>query len=153
MGAAEELEALHAAGRLKPTPADPATASRLLAQAEANLRTVTEILRGTERPNPGAAAMLLWDGSAFRLLAAALQLAGYRVTGALGHHRTALDAVRLISGRGGLLIRLDALRRLRDQTMYDAGEPDPAEIEKGVADVEELAAWVRDAVSRATKSQ
>ena len=151
MGAAEELEALRSAGRLKQVPADVAEVERLLAQAEANLRTVSDILGRSDNPNPGAAAMLLWDGAAFRLLAAALQLAGYRVTGALGHHRTALDAVRLISGQGGLLIRLDALRRLRDQTMYDGSEPDAADIEKGISDVEELAGWTRAAVKRAAK--
>jgi hypothetical protein len=112
---------------------------------------VSAILDRSQDPNPGAAAMLLWDGAAFQLMAAGLQLAGYRVASSLGHHRTAIDAIRAISGQRGLMMRLDSLRRARDQTMYDGTPPEEDQVREALSDVEELAEWVRVAVARARR--
>jgi hypothetical protein len=148
LGAAEELKALRDEGRLKEAPADVEMAERLVSQAGANLRTVRDILNRTGEPNPGGAVMLLWDGAAFQLLAAGLQLAGYRLTSSAGHHRTAIDAIGLISGKRGLMIRLDALRRMRDQVMYDGSAPDASDVTDALSDVDELAAWTTKAIER-----
>jgi hypothetical protein len=148
LGAAEELKALRDEGRLKEAPADVEMAERLVSQAGANLRTVRDILNRPDDPNPGGAAMLLWDGAAFQLLAAGLQLAGYRLTSSAGHHRTAIDAMGLISGKRGLMTRIDALRRMRDQIMYDGSPPDASDITGALSDVEELAEWTERAVER-----
>jgi hypothetical protein len=149
VGSAEELEALRDVGRLKEAPRDGETAERFLTHPEAHLRTASAILDRRQDPNPGAAAMLLWDGAAFQLMAAGLQLAGYRVASSVGHHRTAIDATRVISGERGLMMRLDSLRRARDQTMYDGTPPEEDQVREALSDVEELAEWVRVAVARA----
>ena len=148
MAPADELAALRDAGRLKEVPADVDAARQMHEQASANLRLVREILDRTDDPNPRAAALLLWDGGAFALLAAALVLAGFRVTSAVGHHRTAIEAVRIISGKGGLMTRIEALRRMRGQVMYDATISDVRHVGDSLADVQELSAWVGGAIAR-----
>jgi len=109
---------------------------------------VAERLANAER-QIGRPVSLLWDGAAFQLMAAGLQLAGYRVASSVGHHRTAIDATRVISGERGLMMRLDSLRRARDQTMYDGTPPEEDQVREALSDVEELAEWVRVAVARA----
>lgn len=105
--------------------------------------------RGIAESDPRSCLLLAWDGVAFPILAAALALAGYRVTSRQGHHRVAVEAGRLLLGEDALLSRIGGLRRSRDRTMYEQDRPDPADVADFLQDLEQLRTLVGAALERA----
>ena len=146
MGAAEELRAMAQRGELDPVEARPAAAEELLADARRALVTC----RAIADSDPKSGLLLAWDGVAFPLLVAALNLAGYRVTNRMGHHRTAVDAGRLLMNADALLSRIGAIRRSRDRAMYENDPPPTDELREVLDDCEQLSELVERAIMRAT---
>lgn len=92
--------------------------------------------------------VLAWDGT-FSLLAAFLNLAGYRVTSANGHHLAALNGVRapLDSAHRPLLDHLGDVRRMRNRALYDGIPPAVQDIEEAADDLESLAVQLESALA------
>ena len=105
-------------------------------------------LKSAPTNDPKSALLLAWDGIAFPTLAAALALAGYRVTNRMGHHRVAVEASRLLLGDDALLSRIGALRRMRDRGMYEMDSPEVDEIKEALDDCERLIQLVAGALAR-----
>ena len=123
-----------ARGELEAIEPSVAAAQERLVSASRSLATCRQIVES----DPRSCLLLAWDGVAFPILAAALSLAGYRVTSRQGHHRVAVEASRLLLGEDALLSRVGGLRRSRDRTMYDQDHPDPAEVADFLQDLEHL---------------
>src|SRR5690348_5498269 len=102
-------------------PAESEEARSRLRQAAADLATVRALLGTTPPTNPKGACSLAWEATLEALLGW-LDLFGYRITSDRGHHSIALRAVSaLLDTRDVsiLLRRLDGLRRLRDNALYN----------------------------------
>lgn len=84
-----------ARGELEPIEPSVAAAEERLVSASRSHATCREIAES----DPRSCLLLAWDGVAFPILAAALALAGYRVTSRQGHHRVAVEAGRLLLGK------------------------------------------------------
>lgn len=123
----------------------PSKASALLVDARRSLATCRSIAEN----DPKSALLLAWDGVAFPTLAAALALAGYRVTNRLGHHRVAVEATRLLLDADPLMSRIGSLRRMRDRGMYEMDSPEVVEVTDALNDCELLIQLVARAVQRA----
>ena len=108
MGTAEELKAMADSQELEAIERSPTKASALITDARRSLATC----RSIAAKDPKSALLLAWDGIAFPILAAALALAGYRVTSRMGHHRVAVDAARHLLNEDALMSRIGALRRM-----------------------------------------
>src|ERR1700716_381771 len=114
-------------------------ASSRLAQALTDLGTADAILRSPRR-NPKGAASLAWEAT-LGLLLGWLSLFGYRITSERGHHAVAVRAVRaILDSREDttLLLRLDGLRRLRDNALYNNLPVDADEVEEFLRDIAAL---------------
>jgi len=77
------------------------------------------------------------------------RLRQYRITSERGHHAIALRAVRAVVATrdaAALLQRLDGLRRLRDNALYNNLPIDADEVEAFVPDVAKLVGWLGQAV-------
>jgi hypothetical protein len=145
VGSAEELKAMADRQELEPIERSAAKATVLLADARRSLATC----RSVAGNDPKSALLLAWDGIAFPTLAAALALAGYRVTNRMGHHRIAVEASRQLLGDDALLSRIGALRRMRDRGMYEMEPPELDEVTAALGDCEQLIELVGHAVERA----
>jgi hypothetical protein len=128
---------------------DSGEARSRLTQAGADLATVRALLGGTASPtNPKGACSLAWEATLEALLGW-LSLFGYRITSERGHHAIAVRATRaLLDTReaSALLQRLDGLRRLRDNALYNNLPVDADEVAEFVPDVATLASWLERAV-------
>ncbi len=144
MGSAEELKAMAERQELEPIERSATRATSLLVDARRSLATC----RSVAANDPKSALLLAWDGIAFPTLAAALALAGYRVTNRMGHHRVAVEASRLLLGDDALLSRIGALRRMRDRGMYEMDSPEVDEIKEALDDCDQLIQRVAEAVAR-----
>jgi hypothetical protein len=147
VSAPEELRAMVSQGELEAVEPSAAAAHERLDSAARALITCRSIVE----EDPRSSLLLAWHGVAFPLLAAALTLAGYRVTSRQGHHRVAVEATRLLLGQDALLSRIGGLRRSRDRTMYEQQAPDPADVAEILEDLEQLLAIVRTAIDRAER--
>ena len=145
MGTAEELKAMADSQELEAIERSPTKATALIADARRSLATC----RSIAAKDPKSALLLAWDGIAFPCLAAALALAGYRVTSRMGHHRVAVDAARRLLNEDALMSRIGALRRMRDRGMYEMEPPDVEELTEALDDCEQLIKVVAEAVQRA----
>ena len=148
MSAAEELRAMASRGELEVVERSAATAQDRLVSAARTLATCRSVVD----EDPRGSLLLAWDGVAFPLPAAALGLAGYRVTSRQGHHRAAVEGARLLLGRDALLSRISGLRRSRDRTMYEQDAPDPSEVIEILEDLEQLLVIVEAAIGRARRA-
>jgi hypothetical protein len=134
-----------ARGELESVEPTVAGAEGRLISASRSLATCREILES----DPRSCLLLAWDGVAFPILAAALALAGYRVTSRQGHHRVAVEAGRLLLEEDALLSRIGGLRRARDRTMYEQDQRDRADLVDFLQDLEQLRTLVAAAIDRA----
>jgi hypothetical protein len=146
MGSADELQAMAERQELERIEPSAAKARALLADARRSLKTCRSIATG----DPKSALLLAWDGIAFPTLTAALALAGYRVTSRMGHHRVAVDGVRLLLDADALMSRIGSLRRMRDRGMYEMEAPEVAEVTEALDDCEKLIETVMSAVKRSS---
>ena len=146
MGSAEELKGMAERQELEAVERSSTKASALIEDARRALATCRSIVG----KDPKSAVLLAWDGVAFTTLAAALALAGYRVTNRMGHHRAAVDASRYLLGEDALMSRIGSLRRMRDRGMYDMDPPDVNEITEALDDCEQLIQLVARAVQRSS---
>lgn len=124
------LQAMVAQGQLDQSPMDAEEARSRLGQAGADLDTARMILAAGGGANPKGACSLAWE-SALGALFGWLTLFGYRITSERGHHAVAVRAVRAILDSreaAELLQRLDGLRRLRDNALYNNLPVDPDEV-------------------------
>lgn len=144
MGSAEELQAMAERQELEQIEPSATKAKALLADARRSLKTCRSIAPG----DPKSALLLGWDGVAFPTLTAAMALAGYRVTSRMGHHRVAVDAVRLLLDADALMSRIGSLRRMRDRGMYEMEAPELAEVTQALDDCEKLIELVMAGVKR-----
>ena len=145
MDSATQLKAMLDRRELEAVEPTVEKAEVMLKAAERSLRAARSIATA----DPKSAVLLAWDGIAFQALAAALLVAGYRVTSQPGHHRVAVDAGRILLSETALLSRIGGLRRLRSRGMYEA---EPVKTEEAVAALEDCQALigvVRTAVARA----
>lgn len=149
MGAAEVLNAMAARQELEHVASDVDKALKMLDDAERSLKAA----RSIAKEDPRSALLLAWDGVAFQALAAALLLAGYRVTSQPGHHRLAAVACRELLDDRALMFRIDAVRRMRSRGMYEGEAPEPAEADAALADAESLIQDVRTAAARSNKGR
>lgn len=133
-------------GELEPVEPRPAAAGDLLDDARRALASCQAIAD----TDPKSGLLLAWDGVAFPLLVAALNLAGYRVTNRMGHHRAAVDAGRLLLNADALLSRVGAIRRARDRAMYENDPPPSDELREVLDDCEQLSELVERAIKRAS---
>jgi len=143
-----ELQALLRQNQLERCPMDSDEASSRLEQARADVETARAILSTSARSNPKAACSLAWEATLESLLGW-LSLFGYRITSERGHHAVALRAARAIldsRDAAALLRRLDGLRRLRDNALYDNLPVDPEEVLAFLPDITLLQGWLRHAV-------
>lgn len=147
-GAAEELWAMAQRRELEQIEPNVDRAQKLLKDAERSLKTA----RSIAPTDPKSALLLAWDGDAFPTLAAALAIAGYRVTHQIGHHRVAVEAARHLLSANALLSRIGALRRMRDRGMYESEPADKEEIAAALDDSQALIHIVRRAVEKARGS-
>jgi hypothetical protein len=131
-------------GELEPIEPSSSAARALLTDARRSLATC----RAIADTDPKSGLLLAWDGVAFPLLSAALNLAGYRVTNRMGHHRVAVTAGRQLLSADPLLSRISAIRRARDRTMYENDPPPPEELRDVLDDCEELADLMEKALQR-----
>lgn len=130
-----------------------------LDETEPNLDKAEAMLTGADRSlktarmvasaDPDSALLLAWDGIAFQTLAAALAIAGYRVTNQVGHHRVAVEAGRLLLGEDALISRIGRLRRMRARGMYENEPAEKDEVGEALGDCEKLIQIVRGAANRA----
>jgi len=139
MGVAEELKAMADRHELDAIEPSVEKAKVMLSAADRSLKTA----RSIASTDPGSTLLVAWDGIAFQALAAALALAGYRVTSQPGHHRAAVKAARLLLGEDVLLSRIDRLRRTRGRAMYEGEPADKEEVAGALDDCEELIKVVR----------
>jgi type VI protein secretion system component VasA len=119
---------------------DSAEASGRLSQARTDLRTARAILKATSPRNPKGASSLAWEAT-LGILLGWLSLFGYRITSDRGHHSIAVKAVRaLLDSREdtALLQRLDGLRRLRDNAMYNNLPVDAEAVQVFLPDIARL---------------
>lgn len=124
---------------------DSGEARSRLRQAGEDLATVRALLGARPPTNPRGACSLAWEATLGSLLGW-LSLFGYRIT---SDHAIAVRAVRaLLDTREAkaLLQRLDGLRRLRDNALYNNLPVDADEVEAFMADVATLAVWLERAV-------
>src|SRR5215471_5368757 len=108
-------------GQLQRCPMDSADATSRLAQARADAATAGSVATAGSARNPKAAASLAWEATLESLMGW-LILFGYRITSERGHHAVAVCSVRAIldtQEATRLLQRLDGLRRLRDNALYN----------------------------------
>jgi len=145
VAAARELRAFVERSELEKVEASVDKAQAMLKDAERSLKAARSIVS----VDPKSALLLAWDGIAFQALAAALLLAGYRVTTQPGHHRVAVEAGRTLLGQEALLSRIGALRRLRARGMYESEAVKREEAIAALDDGEALVAIVRKAVAAA----
>lgn len=128
---------------------DSGEARSRLNQAGTDLATVRALL-GTAAPtNPKGACSLAWEATLESLLGW-LSVFGYRITSERGHHAIAIRSVRsLLDTReaSALLQRLDGLRRLRDNALYNNLPVDAEEVEGFLPDVATLIGWLEQAVA------
>lgn len=132
-------------GELERIEVNVALARRLLEDSGRALVTCNRIAQD----DPKSVLLLAWDGVAFQLLAAALALAGYRVTNRQGHHRVAVEAVRELFDSDALFFRIRNLRRSRDRSMYENQPPPVDEVEEALADCQELERLLAAAIDKA----
>lgn len=114
----EEIAALTAAGAIERVAPDPETARVELEQARLHVGSAAQI----SGRDPVAAFALAYDAIR-KALSAHLRSRGYRVTKGSGHHlRLGRYAIAAIDDRRveEHLEAFDALRRLRNQSEYDA---------------------------------
>jgi hypothetical protein len=109
MGASDELRAMADRKELERIEANLDKADTMLVAASRSLTTARSIVSS----DPDSALILAWDAIAFQALAATLAIAGYRVTSQAGHHRTAVEASRLLLPDDALLSRIGRLMRFR----------------------------------------
>src|SRR5205823_3229669 len=136
-------------GQLQRCPMDSAEARSRLAQARADAGTVAMILAAHPSSNPKGASSLAWE-------AVLESLFGYRVTSERGHHAVALRAVRAIldtRDAAGLLQRLDGLRRLRDNALYNNLPVDAEEVQEFVPAIGVLADWLERAIAHVAPAE
>jgi hypothetical protein len=145
VAAAGELKDFVERSELERVESSVDKAEAMLKDAERSLKTARSIASA----DPKSALLLAWDGIAFQALAAALLLAGYRVTSQPGHHRVAVEAGRVLLGQPALLSRIGALRRLRARGMYESESVEREEAVAALDDGEALVAIVRNAVAAA----
>jgi hypothetical protein len=139
-----DLEAMVDHRQLSRGVADSNEAQARLRQALADLATVRAV-----SSNPKAACSLAWEATLESLLGW-LSLFGYRVTSERGHHAVAVRAVTALldtSDARALLRRLDGLRRLRDNALYNNLPIEADEVEEYLPDVATLANWLERAVA------
>jgi hypothetical protein len=128
--------------------ADSEEAVSRLKQAGADLTSARAVLSVASPSNPKGACSLAWE-AALESLLGWLSLFGYRITSERGHHAIAVRAVRAIldtRDAAGLLQRLDGLRRLRDNALYNNLPIDADEVEEFLPDVATLIEWLGRAV-------
>jgi hypothetical protein len=145
MGASEELNAMADRQELERIEPNVDKAETMLAVADRSLKTARSIVA----PDPNSALLLAWDAIAFQALAATLAIAGYRVTSHAGHHRTAVEAGRLLLPDDALLSRIGRLMRFRGRGMYEAEPAEKEEVTEALDDCEKLIELVRSAAARA----
>lgn len=127
-------------GQLQRCPMDAADARARLEQARADARTAGTILCAASSRNPKGAASLAWEAT-LECLFGWLILFGYRITSERGHHAIAVRAVRSILDTresATLLQRLDGLRRLRDNALYNNLPVDPDEVMEFMPDIDQV---------------
>jgi uncharacterized protein YyaL (SSP411 family) len=139
MGVAEELKAMADRRELDAVEPSVEKAKVMLSAADRSLKTA----RSIASTDPDSTLLVAWGGIAFQALAAALALAGYRVTSQPGHHRAAVKAARLLLGEDVLLSRIDRLRRTRGRGMYEGEPADKEDVAGALDDCEELIKVVR----------
>jgi hypothetical protein len=142
------LQRLLDANQIDRCPVDLEEARSRLVQARLDLGTSRAALASTERQNPKAATSLAWE-AALELLLGWLSVFGYRITSERGHHATAVRAVRALLDRSeahALLLRLDGLRRLRDNALYNNLPVEPDEVLAFLPDIDRLGDWLERAV-------
>jgi hypothetical protein len=136
-------------------PMDSAEASSRLQQSRADLETARAVLAAGRGRNPKAACSLAWEATLESLLGW-LSLFGYRITSERGHHAVAVRAVRAILDSReatALLQRLDGLRRLRDNALYNNLPVDAEEVLQFLPDIELLGDWLRRAMDHLAPGQ
>lgn len=142
------LQSMVDQGQLQRCPLDSEDARSRLAQARADAETAGTILTGASPRNPKAAASLAWE-SALESLFGWLVLFGYRITSERGHHAIAVRAVRaILDSREAtvLLQRLDGLRRLRDNALYNNLPVDADEVLEFLPDIAGLCDLLQRAI-------
>jgi len=142
------LQAMVDDRQLERSTPDSDDARSRLRQARADLATVQALLSTISPSNPKGPCSLAWEAVLESLLGW-LALFGYRITSERGHHAIALRAVRAVldtRDTGALLQRLDGLRRLRDNALYNNLPIDADEVEAFVPDVAKLVGWLGQAV-------
>jgi hypothetical protein len=142
------LQAMVEQRQLERCTADSDEARSRLRQARADLETARVVLGATSPNNPKGACSLAWEATLESLLGW-LSLFGYRITSERGHHAIAVRAVRAILDTreaGSLLQRLDGLRRLRDNALYNNLPIDADEVREFLPGIETLGAWLDRAV-------
>ena len=140
MAGRHELEAIEA---------NVGKAETMLAAANRSLTTARSIVS----KDADSALLVAWVGIAFQALAAALAIAGYRVTSQAGHHRAAVQAGRLLLGEDALLSRIGRLMRTRGRGMYESEPAEKDEVAAALDDCEKLIDLVRIAAERARDSK
>lgn len=142
-----------------PTIAQLLAERRLSAQAP-DKRALEQSLEAADRDLEAAAANVpaygQWADSmlyeaGLRSARALVQAAGYRIHAGAGAHRTAIDAADVLTEERHhrLFVRLHRMRRRRNDFMYEtAPDPSAADLASARADVIELIAIARQAVSR-----
>ena len=142
------LQAMLDQGQLQRCPMDSADAVSRLAQARADAATAGAVANAGSARNPKAAASLAWEATLEALLGW-LILFGYRITSERGHHAIAVRAVRAIvdsRDASALLQRLDGLRRLRDNALYNNLPVDAEEVLEFLPDIAHLCDWLQRAI-------
>ena len=145
-----ELQAMVDQRQLERAVADSDEARSRLRQARADLATAQAVLS-----NPRGACSLAWEATLESLLGW-LSLFGYRITSERGHHAVAVRAVSALLATKdvrSLLRRLDGLRRLRDNALYNNLPIEADEVEEYLPDVATLAGWLERAVDHVLPDQ
>lgn len=123
-----------------------------LAQGRADLATARAILKSTRLNNPKGATSLAWE-AALGISIGWLAFFGYRVTSERGHHAVAIRTVRALLDThpeaAAVLLRIDGLRRLRDNALYNNLPVEAEELEPLLPDIDQLGEWLERAVGRA----
>ena len=144
MSLEHELAAMRARGEIEGAPRDAEAIAEHLQRAQ----EVLDAARREAVSSGFSALVLLWEGAALQILLAMTNAAGYRLKGAQGHHRVAIEVGRLLLKDDGLFKRLRQLMHDRQAAVYDASPVDVGLVEDYLDDVRELFDLVGDLVAR-----
>jgi hypothetical protein len=142
------LQAMVDQRQLERCPADSEDARSRLRQARVDLESARGLLGASVATNPKGACSLAWEAVLESLLGW-LSLFGYRITSERGHHAIAVRAVRAALDTreaASPLQRLDGLRRLRDNALYNNLPMDADEVREFLPDIATLGTWLERAV-------